>query len=174
MIKNIFLDRDGVVNDVVIRNSKVESPRIVQEFCVKNEFIEFYNLISQRGINLFVVSNQPDISRGLMNENELDLMNEKLNSKFNFKEIMYCKHDDKDGCYCRKPKPGMVIKLMKKHNLKRNETILVGDSWKDIEAGINSGISTIFLSQSYNASLKTNADFVINNLSEIFHLTIWE
>lgn len=174
MIKNIFLDRDGIINNVVIRNSKVESPRNFKEFCVKDEFREFYDQVSLRDINLFVISNQPDISRGLMSENELNLMTDKLKLEFVFKEILYCKHDDKDDCYCRKPKPGMIIKIMEKHNLKADETIFIGDSWKDIDAGKNSNIRTVFLSQPYNASSKTEADLIINNLSEIFHLTIWE
>lgn len=174
MIKNIFLDRDGIINNVVIRNSKVESPRNFNEFSVKDDFRVFYDQVAHRDVNLFVVSNQPDISRGLMSQNELNLITDKLKEEFDFKEILYCLHDDKDACYCRKPNPGMITKIMEKYNLKANDTILIGDSWKDIEAGKNSNIKTVFLSQPYNTSLKTEADFVINNLSEIFHLTIWE
>lgn len=174
MVKNIFLDRDGVVNNVIIRNSKVESPRSIQEFSIRKEFIEFYNQISQKNIKFFVVSNQPDISRNLLSNDELELMNDILISRFNFTEILYCKHDDKDNCLCRKPRPGMINKLVEKYNLNKQESIFIGDGWKDMESGRSAGIRTVFLSQPYNLELSLKADYVVSDLSEIFHLVIRE
>ncbi len=170
MIKNIFFDRDGVINNVVIRDSRVESPRSIKEFSVKEDFLKFYDQVQQKDIKLFVVSNQPDISRNLMNNHELELMNDVLNSRFNFAEILYCKHDDKDNCTCRKPKPGMLNHLIQKYKLKKHESIFIGDSWKDMEAGKSAGIKTVFLSQPYNSELGLKTDYVVSNLFEIIHL----
>lgn len=173
MIKNVFLDRDGIINDVIIRNAKVESPRKIQEFNLKNEFIDFYNSFNEKDILFFVVSNQPDISRKLMNKRDLLLMNDVMKSVFKFKEIVYCMHDDKDKCNCRKPKPGMINSLIAKYKLKKSECVIIGDSIKDIKSGINAGINTIFLKQSYNNALIVEADFEVKKLTEILNLEIW-
>jgi D-glycero-D-manno-heptose 1,7-bisphosphate phosphatase len=78
LIKTIFLDRDGIINDVVLRDSKVESPRTVSEFKIRPEFINFYKEIDTGGFNLFVISNQPDIARNKMDIKELEIMTEQI------------------------------------------------------------------------------------------------
>ena len=170
MIKNIFLDRDGIINDVVLRDSKVESPRTVSEFKIRPEFINFYKEIDTGGFNLFVISNQPDIARNKMDIKELEIMTEQLNSNFSFKEISYCIHDDSDNCNCRKPKPGMIINLLDKYNLQKEESILVGDSSKDISAGKNAGIKTVVLQTDYNRDSDINSDFEVGSLTEIIRI----
>ncbi len=170
MIKNIFLDRDGIINDVVLRDSKVESPRTVSEFKIRPEFINFYKEIDTGGFNLFVISNQPDIARNKMDIKELEMMTEQLNSNFSFKEISYCIHDDSDNCNCRKPKPGMIINLLDKYNLQKEESILVGDSSKDISAGKNAGIKTVVLQTDYNRDSDINSDFEVGSLTEIIRI----
>ena len=170
MIKNIFLDRDGIINDVVLRDSKVESPRTVSEFKIRPEFINFYKEIDTGGFNLFVISNQPDIARNKMDIKELEIMTEQLNSNFSFKEISYCIHDDSDNCNCRKPKPGMIISLLDKYNLQKEESILVGDSSKDISAGKNAGIKTVVLQTDYNRDSDINSDFEVGSLTEIIRI----
>jgi D-glycero-D-manno-heptose 1,7-bisphosphate phosphatase len=170
LIKTIFLDRDGIINDVVLRDSKVESPRTVSEFKIRPEFINFYKEIDTGGFNLFVISNQPDIARNKMDIKELEIMTEQLNSNFSFKEISYCIHDDSDNCNCRKPKPGMIINLLDKHNLQKEESILVGDSSKDISAGKNAGIKTVVLQTDYNRDSDINSDFEVGSLTEIIRI----
>ncbi len=170
MIKTIFLDRDGIINDVVLRDSKVESPRTVSEFKIRPEFINFYKEIDTGGFNLFVISNQPDIARNKMDIKELEIMTEQLNSNFSFKEISYCIHDDSDNCNCRKPKPGMIISLLDKYNLQKEESILVGDSSKDISAGKNAGIKTVVLQTDYNRDSDINSDFEVGSLTEIIRI----
>jgi len=115
LIKNIFLDRDGIINEVVYRNSKIESPRFINEFRVKDDFKNFYTSIFNKHICLFITSNQPDISRKLITMEELELMNNQLINDFEFTDIQYCPHDDSDNCECRKPKPGMILNLLEKH-----------------------------------------------------------
>jgi D-glycero-D-manno-heptose 1,7-bisphosphate phosphatase len=170
LIKTIFLDRDGIINDVVLRDSKVESPRTVSEFKIRPEFINFYKEIDTGGFNLFVISNQPDIARNKMDIKELEIMTEQLNSNFSFKEISYCIHDDSDNCNCRKPKPGMIISLLDKYNLQKEESILVGDSSKDISAGKNAGIKTVVLQTDYNRDSDINSDFEVGSLTEIIRI----
>src|SRR3990167_614817 len=78
MIKTIFLDRDGVINSVIMRGSQIDSPRAFHEFHVRRDFLLFYNEAQLRKLELFVVSNQPDVKRGLLKVAELNLMTELL------------------------------------------------------------------------------------------------
>lgn len=166
-MKNLFLDRDGIINEIVIRENKIGSPRAVKEFKIRKEFFNFYTKIQSLNLNLFVVSNQPDIARKLMSQNVLNQINKILAQHFIFKEICYCTHDNSNNCLCRKPKPGLINKLIKKYNLKKEDSIIIGDNYKDIFAGQNAKISTAFLSTSYNKNFSCNPDYTITTLLEI-------
>ena len=167
MIKNIFLDRDGIINEVVMRDQAVSSPRTLEEFSIRSDFVLFYKQIKDQNYNLFVVSNQPDIARKKMTSETLDLMTQKLYSQFNFTEIVYCTHDDTDACFCRKPKPGMIISLTNKYNLRLDKSLIIGDSCKDIRAGQNARIRTILLRTSYNKNISCFADHRVTTLQKI-------
>lgn len=167
MIKNIFLDRDGVVNEVVFRDGGAFSPLRLEEFRLRKEFIDFYSTISERELNLFIVSNQPDIARKRMSEADLQAMTSVMGQFFRFKEILYCRHDDADNCDCRKPRPGMINALISKYSISREDCLIVGDSWKDVAAGRNAGIKTVFLEGDYNKGTARDFDFRITKIQEI-------
>jgi len=167
MFKNLFLDRDGVINEVVIRNAVVASPRRLEEFQLRTDFTTFSRGIEDRDVRLFVVSNQPDIARGLMDRADLQAITRCLSDQFKFSEILYCDHDDADGCHCRKPKPGMITYLLDKFGLIASESLIVGDSGKDIMAGKAAGIKTVLLRTAYNRELKVQPDYQVSSLWEL-------
>lgn len=168
MIKNLFLDRDGIINEVVPRGKAVGSPRSLSEFRIRDEFLVFYQRLKKLEVNLFVISNQPDVARALMTRRELEEMTILLRDSFEFKEIVYCMHDDRDNCFCRKPKPGLITALLEKYELKKDESLLIGDGFKDIMAGQNAGIRTVFVSRDYNRENKCYPTHKITNLGELF------
>lgn len=171
MIKTaVFFDRDGIINDIVMRDEKVSSPRKLQEFQIRSDFEQFYSYVARQTDLLFVVSNQPDIARKLMRSEDLDEMNALLLSRFSFKEILYCLHDDSHACQCRKPKPGMLLSAMSSYGIQADEAIIIGDSYKDILAGQAAGLKTIYRRDSYNASISCEPDFVVTKLMEIVDL----
>ena len=170
MIKNIFFDRDGIINEVVRRDGIISSPRNINEFSLRKEFQQVYNKLKERNLNLFVISNQPDIARKLLTEEVLQEMTDEIKSRFLFKEILYCRHDNSDNCNCRKPKPGLIIDLIKKYNLKKEECILIGDSCKDIQAGKNAGIKTMLLITDYNIETDCEPDYKLSKLEELLNL----
>lgn len=168
-IETIFFDRDGVINDVVLRGSLVSAPRNLDEFHIREDFSALYRSLPP-ALNLFVVSNQPDIARGLLPIKVLEQMHNRLQSGFSFKEIVYCLHDNADDCQCRKPKPGMIVDLLTKYGLTINKAIIVGDSEKDILAGQAAGIKTAYFKQDYNPRPRSNPDFVINTLNDMLKI----
>lgn len=166
-MNTIFFDRDGVINDVVMRDGLVSSPRTLSEFCLRSDFMATYEKIRAFDLNLFVVSNQPDVSRSLLSEEILAEMTKLLDERFRFTEVVYCLHDNEEQCLCRKPKPGMLNYLVEKYNIDRCKAIFIGDSKKDVLAGTGAGIRTVYLRQPYNQELGCEPDFIVDRLVEI-------
>ena len=155
MYKNIILDRDGIINEVVFRDGIVSSPWGINEFKFLDESQNFLSELSKSGKKLFVASNQPDIKRKNLPLQELEKMNELIKLRYKIIEIFICPHDDNDNCTCRKPLPGMLNSILKKYNLKHTQTCMIGDSKKDVEAAYNAKIDSFFYDTSYN---KLNVD----------------
>ncbi|HEY9247201.1 MAG TPA: HAD family hydrolase, partial [Candidatus Methanoperedens sp.] len=161
--KAVFLDRDGVINEVVFHDSeKPSSPWKFEEFKLIRGIKKPLEELSSMGFYLFIVSNQPDISKGYIEEGTTEKINALIYEKFPIDEIMICPHVEEDNCDCRKPKPGMLLKLSKKWIIDLRESFLIGDSWKDIEAGKAAGCTSILLDKPYNKGIK--ADYRVRNL----------
>lgn len=164
--KNIFFDRDGIVNNIVMRGLVVGSPRCLQDFSIRPDFIALYERIPH-DVNLFVITNQPDLARNLMRVEELDAMHEVLTRDFRFKAVEYCPHDDKDDCRCRKPSPGMIDHLVSKFNLDKKDSLVIGDSVKDIDCAFNAGVDAVFLSTVYNVGTVTKKVMAVSQLNDL-------
>tara|TARA_B110000008_G_scaffold151332_1_gene152661 strand:- start:1101 stop:1610 length:510 start_codon:yes stop_codon:yes gene_type:complete len=150
--KNIFLDRDGIVNDVILRNDIVSSPRSLEEFKFRDDFLNFAKKIDKNH-NFFLVTNQPDVKRKLLRLDDLQNMHDQLMNILPFKKLFVCMHDDEDNCSCRKPKPGMILEAISTNNLQHDECIMIGDSIKDIQSASSAGISSLLLDTNYNTHI---------------------
>jgi D-glycero-D-manno-heptose 1,7-bisphosphate phosphatase len=161
--QNIFLDRDGVINEVIIRGNVISSPRHINEFKLRDEIAEFSERIIAMNKKIFIVSNQPDVSRGFLSAKELEKMDLIIRNKLDITDISYCLHDDSDDCNCRKPKPGMILSKIDSLNLLRNECVMIGDTNKDILAAKNAEIQSILLKKPYNQFIEPSV-FSVDNL----------
>tara|TARA_S200000501_G_scaffold85996_1_gene78792 strand:+ start:21951 stop:22460 length:510 start_codon:yes stop_codon:yes gene_type:complete len=161
---NIFLDRDGVINEVIFRKDTVSSPRFIDEFKFRKDFLSFAKNVDKTK-KFFVVTNQPDVKRKLLRENHLKEMHKKLMDILDFEEIFVCMHDDDDNCKCRKPKPGMILDAISKYNLFHEECIMIGDSVKDLKAANAAGIDAFLLDTNYNK--KVDYSYKIQSLISI-------
>ena len=153
MKRAVFLDRDGIINKVIPENGKAGSPKCFEEFEFISEISIQIDRIKEAGFLAIVCTNQPDISRGKMSIQELEKMHSKIRSELSIDDIFVCPHDDKDNCFCRKPKPGMILNAMKKYNIDLIQSFFIGDSWKDIEAARNAGCRGILITTSYNTEV---------------------
>jgi D-glycero-D-manno-heptose 1,7-bisphosphate phosphatase len=169
-IDTLIFDRDGVINEVVIRDGVISSPRALSEFQLLPDFIEFHESVRTAVARRFVVSNQPDVSRKLLPVEELDAMTEVLGERFAFDEIVYCTHDDKHDCSCRKPKHGMITYLLEKYSLEPARCLMIGDSRKDILAGQAAGVTTVYVRRGYNDRLDCQPEFIVDNLRGILNI----
>jgi len=155
--KAIFLDRDGVLNHVVFRGgnkTKPIAPWNYEEFKLYPGLLKPLKKFKQMGYFLFVVTNQPDIAKGIISYSIVKTMNDEIQDKLPIDEIKICPHIDSDNCNCRKPKPGMIISLANKWEINLKHSFLIGDNWKDIESGKEAGCNTILIDKFYNKSIK--------------------
>ncbi len=164
MNKAIFLDRDGVINKVIIKDNKPFSPRTFEEFKLFSDILNPLKYLKKAGFLIFIITNQPDIARGLMKESELNKMHETIKNTLPIDEIVVCPHDDADNCNCRKPKPGMLFYLAEKWKVNLKKSYLIGDTWKDMEAGKTADCITILIDTVYNQDVK--CDYRVKDLNE--------
>ena len=143
----IFLDRDGVINKLVERDGRMVSPRRYTDFELLPNVQLAINKLREYKFKIIVVTNQPDISRGLMEINELDQMHEVVHSLW-VDEIKVCIHTDDDNCLCRKPKPGMITDYLTAMGHENFCAWIVGDDYRDLEAGYRAGIPGFLISNS--------------------------
>lgn len=165
MTRAVFLDRDGVINRVVFQSGLPSSPRSVEEFEILPQAPEAVRTLREDlGFIAIIVTNQPDVARGRLTRDELDRMHDLLRSSVEVDDIYVCPHDDSDSCGCRKPRAGMLEEAAAKWGIDLGRSFMVGDSWKDIEAGKEAGCRTFLIQTPYNSGVA--ADFVANDLCE--------
>ena len=164
MKKAVFLDRDGVVNKAFIRNGLPTSPISLNELEILPGVKESILKLKKLNYICLLVTNQPDVSRGKIEKKTVIEMNNFLKKEIKLDDIFVCYHDDKDNCKCRKPKPGMIIQASKKWDIDVRKSFMIGDRWRDIQAGINAGCKTFFIDNNYNEDKLVEASYTSANL----------
>jgi len=158
----VFLDRDGVLNRIVWRDGKPASPRVPEEFEIEPQAAAALKALQAAGYALFVVTNQPDIARDRMSQSSLDAMHAHLCTALPVEAVSACLHDDADACDCRKPKPGQLLSLARRHGLDLSRSWMIGDQDRDIACGRAAGCATVLLTRPYNSG--AGADVVVDEL----------
>ena len=165
--KAVFLDRDGVLNQAVVRNGKPHPPANAAELVLAPNAKMALRELKAQGFLLLVVTNQPDVAKGITTREAVDEINRKLASELPVDDVFVCYHQDSDHCDCRKPKPGMILAGARKHNVDLTESFMVGDRWRDVEAGQNAGCRTIFVDGGYEEQQPARpADAAVHSLKE--------
>ena len=176
MNKAIFIDRDGVINQLVSRDGGKYSPRLVTDFQIFPYVPDAIKQIRETGYLVVVVTNQPDISRGLLKPNVLDEMHQLLRALCQVDAIYVCPHDDSDNCMCRKPLPGMLLQAALDLSIDLETSWIIGDRTSDIDAGLAAGVKTVFVTSGQDGvrptgvlhsaeDLERATDFIISNSS---------
>jgi len=160
----VFLDRDGVINRALVRDNKPFPPARIDQVDVLPGVPEALGRLRAAGYALIVVTNQPDVARGKQTREGVQAIHDHLATLLPVDEFRVCFHDDDDGCHCRKPKPGLLT-ATPAHALARS--IVVGDRWRDIEAGRRAGCrATVFIDYEYDEPAPVNADTRVRSLAE--------
>ncbi len=168
MIKAIFWDRDGVINEVTVVNNKTFCPRKFIDFKLTPGISNHFQKTKELEFKNIIVTNQPDIARGSMTMEALNEMHGLLEKELLVDEINYCPHDN-GQCDCRKPQPGLITKSAQKNNIDLSRSYIIGDAKNDMLAGRAAGCKTILLQRDYNDDAVEFADYIVTNINEMFN-----
>ena len=145
----VFLDRDGVLNQAIVRGGKPYPPASLAEMIIVEGARESLERLKNSGFLLLVVTNQPDVARGTQTMEHIESMHQAMGRTLPVDEFLVCPHDDKDTCGCRKPAPGLLLQAAARYDIDLGGSFLVGDRWRDVDAGHAAGCRTVFLDQGY-------------------------
>ncbi len=166
MTKAVFLDRDGVLNKTVIRGGKPYPPQCLEELVIFPDAGAALSALRDSGYLLVVTTNQPDIARGTTTREQVARINQHLQDRLPLDAIEVCEHDDPDKCTCRKPNPGLLMRAAERDGIALTKSFMVGDRWRDIEAGRRAGCQTVLIGDGYGEDLKSQPDVTVYSLSE--------
>ncbi len=146
------------------------------DFHIPDGYAEALLRIQSAGYLLFIVTNQGRVAKGFLTESDVKKVHAEMDAYFRergvcFSGFHYCPHNPEGTvapynrqCDCRKPGTRMIEKIVARHGIDPGVSWMVGDSEKDVSAGIRSGFSTIRISGE-TAGVDTAADFVANDLT---------
>ena len=166
MRKAIFLDRDGVINRALVRDGKPYPPADLASMEILPGVNEAMRALHDAGWLLIVVTNQPDVARGTTTRAEVEAINDHLQHTLPIDEFRTCYHDSDDGCDCRKPLPGLLLAAANNLDIDLTASYMVGDRWRDIEAGEHAGCKTIFIDYGYAEKQPTFVNLRVRSLLE--------
>ncbi len=143
-MKIVFLDRDGVINRFPGKGLYVTRQ---EDFQFLPRAFEAVRLLTEAGCEIFVISNQGCVSRGLITEKALGLMTSGMIEEIQkhggkIKKVYYCPHQKSDNCDCKKPKIKLFQEALEGRTPDMKEVYFVGDSIEDMEAGAALGCRT--------------------------------
>ena len=162
----IFLDRDGVLNELLSGGPSGTSPQSVAETVIYPDVYEALKKLRDAGFLLVVTTNQPDVARGRQTREGVEAIHAYLQRQLPLDDVIVCYHDDADRCDCRKPKPGMIRTAAERHQIDIKTSYMIGDRWRDVDAGLAAGCTTILIERGHQEELRGKPDTVVFSLSE--------
>ena len=179
----VFLDRDGVLNEPILRDGKPHPPDSPSAVQIAPQAAAALHRLKSLGLPLIVVTNQPDVARGVQSAETVEAIHRRLSSELPIDDFLTCYHDDRDGCPCRKPKPGLILEGAARHGVDPSRSFLIGDRWRDIDAGKAAGCRTVWIDRGYRergpsqppdtrvASLGEAVDWIVSHFDPNEHGT---
>jgi len=192
MNKAVFLDRDGVINELIYypEHGIVDSPFTTEQFKLFPWAGKSIKKLSRAGYKVIVVSNQPGIAKGYLSRKGFNQIRRKMLSALEAQEASvdgeyYCFHHPeakvknlKVNCKCRKPKPGLLLQAAKEHDICLTDSWFIGDGLTDVQAGKKAGCRTILLGRlkcdlcALMDELNARPDYIAKNLNEAVRLIV--
>jgi len=159
MYSGVFLDRDGVINELIYypEHGTVDSPFTVEQFRLIPGVCEAINKFHELGFKVIIVSNQPGMAKGYLSEETFGKIRERMKGELTkggafLDGEYYCFHHPeakverlKTNCGCRKPKPGLLLQAAEDLDVDLSQSWMIGDGLTDVQAGRSAGCQTILL-----------------------------
>ncbi len=145
----VFLDRDGVLNDAILKNGRPHPPSDLAELRIPAAVPAAVARLRDAGFLTIAVTNQPDVARGSQSRDTVEAINRAIQAQVPLDDIIVCYHDDAANCDCRKPAPGLLREGARRHGVDLDASFMVGDRWRDVAAGQRAGCRTVFIDYDY-------------------------
>jgi D-glycero-D-manno-heptose 1,7-bisphosphate phosphatase len=159
----VFLDRDGVINRPITRSGKPYPPLDIRDFELLPGVIEACQRLKEAGFYIIVVSNQPDVGRGVAIREKIEAIHKKMCAELPIDRVEVC-YDGKDDSEFRKPNPGMLLRAAAALDVDLRASFMVGDRWRDVDCGHAAGCTTIFIDRGYTEPLRKAPHFRTHDL----------
>ena len=174
MKRAVFLDRDGVLNRAILIDGVPKPPTHVSDVEILPGVIEAIQILKKHKFVPVVVTNQPDVTRGVVTKSQVDAINAYIGTLTEIKHFYTCFHDDSDLCDCRKPAPGLIFRAAWELELSVQESYMVGDRWRDVSAGQAAGCQTFFIDYLYSEEKPKMPYRKVSSLLEVANLMVGE
>ena len=178
----VFLDRDGVLNELVLNpaTGEYEPPHSPDDLLLFPDVIESLRILQDAGFEMFLVSNQPDYAKGKTSLETIQAVHTRLDqilkaNGIHFRDYYYCYHHPNGivpgysfACKCRKPKPHFLLKAARDFGIDLKNSWMIGDRDSDIECGKAAGTRTILIEEPHSAGYRGFAgpEYRVGNLQE--------
>ena len=159
----VFIERDGVLNQVRVDQRHQITPMTMAEFKINQDAVPLLAKLKAAGMVLIATTNQPGLSDGRLSRRELDRMHELLRRTFSLHDIFVCPHSETDQCPCRKPKPGLLIEAKFKWQIDMDRSFVISDKWQDAETARAAGCTSVMLKSPWLGS--AHHDVLMPNLA---------
>jgi D-glycero-D-manno-heptose 1,7-bisphosphate phosphatase len=164
----VFLDRDGVINQPRVIEGRPYPPRTIAEFVLLPGVEEACHRLKTSGFQLVIVTNQPDVGRGTLERSVVEAIHFEMCRVLPIDRVEVCYDpggEDPPSPF-RKPRPGMLLRAAAELTLDLRESWMVGDRWRDIDAGHAAGCRTILIDYGYSETLQQPPDYRAASLTE--------
>lgn len=162
----VFLDRDGVINRVVVRDGRPCSPPSLGELEILPGVEAAIRALRAAGFLVIVVTNQPDVATGKQSRAVVEAMHRALAERLMIDDFKVCYEVEHKTSRHYKPKPGMLLEAAEEHGIDLRRSFMVGDRWRDVGAGRAAGCFTIFIDYGYKERRPDNPDASVASLLE--------
>ena len=167
LVKALFLDRDGVVNE------EYEYVHKEKDFDFIEGIFELVEAAQAKGYKVVIITNQAGIGRGFYSEEHFLGLMDWVQEQLPFDKVYFCPNHPEYGlgkykitCNNRKPAPGMFLQAAEEMGVDLAASIMIGDRETDMQAAKNAGVGRKFLFNPQDLSVNTIADKVITKLQE--------
>lgn len=157
MRTTVFLDRDGTINEEV---SYLGHPDLLSLISGAAEAIR---LLNEADMLAIVVSNQSGVGRGYFSTATVEAIHQRLAKQLAIHgayvdAIYYCPHHPSEGCNCRKPKTGMLVRAARDYRIDMQRAFVVGDKVSDLDAGRQVGCKTVLVLTGYGEQARETSN----------------
>jgi len=163
----VFLDRDGVINRALTRAGKPYPPHTLEDFELLPGVAEACQRLKTAGFLLVIATNQPDVGRGTLRQDEVEAIHAHLGRilPIDRVEVCYDPGGEEPPSEFRKPQPGMLLRAARQLDIDLKNSYMVGDRWRDIDCGAAAGCRTLFIDYGYEEALRVQPDYRVRDLA---------